>query len=375
MPITEPVSVDSSLLVRPRAAVEKLRAYAAPSLCDRIDLRLDANEGPSPDPAVLGALEAVPPMLVRRYPSKAGLEALIAGRHGVQPDGVIVTAGGDDAIDRCCRVVLEPGRTLLLHAPTFEMIERSARLAGADLTEIDWNEGPFPADRLIEALDDRTAMVAIVSPNNPTGLAATPGAILDVAAAAPRALVLVDLAYVEFADADPTAMLLQAPNIAVVRTFSKAAGMAGLRLGYALGCPQVIDWLRRVGGPYPVSGPSLAAAEALLRLGGVQGDYIPAVRKEREALGRLLVELGLAVLPSQANFVLARVPEAGSAGGRPLPRAEAIHTALRGRGISVRIFPGNPRLAQALRITCPGEDQAFRRLCRELRSVMEELAS
>jgi histidinol-phosphate aminotransferase len=324
---------------------------------------------------VLEALGSVPPSRVRQYPSKAGLEALIAARHNVQPDEVIVTGGGDDAIDRCCRAVLEPGRTLLLHAPTFEMIERSARLAGADVAEVDWSDGPLPADRLIAAIGDRTAMVAIVSPNNPTGLAAAPGAILEVAAAAPQALVLVDLAYVEFADIDPTAQLLRAPNIVVVRTFSKAAGLAGLRIGYALGGTQVVDWLRRVAGPYPVSGPSLAAAETLLGIGEDRSDYLYAVRREREALRCLLADLGFAVLPSQANFVLARLPGATDGGGPSQSSAEAVHAALLRRGISVRAFPGHRQLAQALRMTCPGDDLAFLRLCRELRSVMQELAS
>ena len=352
--------------VRARALVEMMRAYAAPAAPGRIDLYLDANEGPTPGPAALRAAGSLSPELLRRYPKKTEVEALLAARFGRSPGEVIVTAGGDDALDRCCRAVLEPGRTLVMPVPTFEMIGRSARIAGAHVVEVEWPDGSFPAEELLDRADEQTGMIAVVSPNNPTGCVAPSGAILSIAQAAPRVLIVVDFAYIEFASVDPTAQLLEAPNVVVVRTFSKAMGLAGLRLGYALGQERVIDWLRTVGSPYPTSGPSLAVAEAVLHDGFEGADHASAyaamVRGQRQSLRRLLIELGFNAPPSEANFVLARHP-----------LAAGVHAGLLRRGISVRAFPGVPRLDDALRITCPGDDAGFRRLARSLRAVVEEL--
>ena len=179
---------------------------------------------------------------------------------------------------------------------------------------------------------------------------------------APSCLILVDLAYIEFADEDLTSCVLSLPNALLVRSLSKAWGLAGLRVGWAAGPAEVIGWLRAAGHPYAVSGPSLRLAAARLRTG--QGDvalFAGRIREERRLISRRLVALGASVLPSQANFVLARFED-----------AEAVRTGLAKRGIAVRIFPGKPDLEGRLRITLPGSEEDFERLARGLTEILQD---
>lgn len=343
---------------RPTAAVASVRRYSVPRPACPMDLFLDGNEGAVPPVDLVEALRVAMPGGVRSYPSAGGLEAALAARLGVEPARVLVTAGADDAIDRLCRALVGDGREIILPEPTFEMIARYARIAGGQVVPVPWR-GEWPADAIIERAGARTALIVAVSPNNPTGATVPLADVAKVAAAVPHAVVLLDHAYVEFADADPTVEALRLPNVVVTRTLSKAWGLAGLRVGYVVGPAEVIGWLRVSGAPYAVAGPSLVLAGARL----VDGDadvaaFVGRVRDERRALEALLAELGATVERSQANFVFARFRD-----------ATWVRDALAGLGISVRIFPGREDLAGALRITCPG-GQGWDRLVGALRAAL-----
>lgn len=340
--------------LRPAARLAGLRPYGTGSVRAEGALPLDANEGPAAAPALLDRLQAVDGESLRRYPNARSLEAVIAERLGVEPARVVVTAGGDDAIDRVCRVSLEPERSLIVHTPTFEMITRGARLAGGTVRSVPWMGGLFPIDSIEAVIAPDTGLVAIVSPNNPTG------GVIEIedmericrAARAVGAVLLVDLAYIDYADEDPTQRLLEFDNVVVVRTFSKAFGLAGLRVGYAIASERVAGWLRSVGGPYPVSVPGLAIA-GLAWEAGVDAAYLDRVRHERHRLRSWLRERGIEVLDSQSNFVLSRV--------------DAV--ALAERGVVVRAFVGE--VAGWSRITLPGDDAAFLRLMDALEEVCD----
>lgn len=332
---------------RPSGRLDALRPYEPPAVGGSVDLRLDANEGPLPGDDLVRALQSVTPEQLRRYPDATSLERRLAERHAVDPARVVVTTGGDDAIDRLCRAVLDPGREAILHMPTFVMIPRGVRLAGATPVEIPWLRGPFPRGAVVGAVTPRTAMVALVTPNNPTGAVIEAADILAVADAAPHAVVLVDLAYVEFADADPTPALLERTNVVLVRTFSKARGLAGMRVGYAIAPPMIARWLRTTGSPYPVSAVSLALAGASLEDEARLAGTAARVRAERGELFDLLKTLGLDPLPSEGNFVTV-----------PVDDGEALRLALGGRGVAVRSLAASA----LLRITLPGNDAGFARL-------------
>lgn len=326
-------------------------------------LKLDSNEGALPPVALLEALASLDPEALRRYPDVSALEATLARRIGVSPDRAIVTAGADDAIDRVCRAYLGPGRTMLLPEPTFEMFDHFAKLSGGSLARVPWGgpRGEFPLAAFLARLDEPPAVIAVVSPNNPTGATAAADDVRRLAQAAPTALVLLDHVYVEYADEDLTAAVIDLPNVVVLRTLSKAWGLAGCRIGYAIGSPAVIATLRAAGGPYPVAAPSVALA--LRQLSGGDAalqDHVARVRDERIALGAALAALGLEPLPSQANFILVDC-------GVLAPFLSAGLAAL---GVVVRSFPNRPGLGGALRITLPGNAAAFARLIAALETAL-----
>ena len=330
--------------IEPNPCLKRVSAYRTPGAGVQADLRLDGNEGAGPEEE-------------RRYPDPRPLEEHLANNLGVDPRRVLVTAGGDEAIDRICRAYLNPGRELIQPVPTFEMIARYAGLAGATVVSVPWPDGNYPTDEVIARINPNTRVVCVVSPNNPTGAVASPDDLKKLSAAAPQALLLVDLAYTEFADSDLTSTALSLPNTVVVRSFSKAWGMAGLRVGYAAGPEEIIDCLRAAGGPYTVSRPSLARVAGRITA-GVE-PFTKTIKKEREDLFALLKDLGAEPLPSQANFVLCRFKDAAWA-----------YAALAALGILVRIFPGKRDLQGCLRITCPGEPEEFARLCSALGTVL-----
>jgi len=328
------------------------KPYAIPYHPAPIDLRLDANEGPPPPRAVIDALATLDAETLRRYPNARELECALASRHGVEPERVVATAGADGAIDRICRAFLGPGRDLILPVPTFEMVARYADFAQACTVEVDWPGGPFPTEDVRAAAGANAALIVVVSPNNPTGAVAQVADLMCLSEACPQSMILLDAAYGEFAETDLTAVGLTLPNVIITRTLSKAWGLAGLRVGYAIAPMEYAQRLHSSGGPYDVSGPSLQLALAAL-----MGDtsyverYIERVRTERAELAACMCELGGEPVQSQANFVLARVPN-----------AVWLRDALAGLGIGVRIFPDQPKLASHVRITCPGDESSWARL-------------
>lgn len=327
-------------------------------------LRLDSNEGPRASQALLDDLAALDPESLRRYPDVTVVETALADRMGVTAERVIVTAGADEALDRIYRTYSGPDRAVLLPEPTFEMLERFAVLANAPLVRIPWVADAFPISDLLARLDNRIGLVVIVSPNNPTGGVASLDELRRIAAATPKAMVLIDQAYIEYADQDLGPDLLDLPNVVLVRTMSKAWGLAGCRVGYAVASPSVIAVLRAAGGPFTVAGPSLALALSQLRRGDAAlRSHLTHIRAERAALRELLGARGVTTRASQTNFVLA---DFGPAGGAAL-----VRDALSARGIFVRAFPGRARLETSLRITLPGDPADFARLTAALEAILD----
>lgn len=328
--------------------------YRAPRFTAPIDLDLSRNEGRPADLGVAAMAETLQ-ATVARYPDTTRLREMLASRIGVGTDRLLVTAGGDDALLRC--FMSFAGSTVVASNPTFEMVRRYAEQTGTRLVEVGWWEGPFPRDAYLEAADGGASVAVVVSPNNPTGLVASAD---DLRALAERfETVILDAAYTEFADEDLTPVALGLPNVITVRTLSKAFGLAGLRVGYALAAPEVITRLTAYGNPYSVSAVSAALAVRALEDAGASGAFVNKVRSEREELRRVLESLGVEIWPSQGNFVLARPRDAAwlAAGAASL-------------GVALRWFPGSPELGRFVRIGLPGSVDDFDRLTRTLRTVL-----
>ena len=352
---------EKALLVEPVSVLAELTTYTTGRPARGIDLVLDFNERLAA-PDALASVEGADAWHVNRYPELGALEPLIAERLGIPPSAVLVTGGADDALERTVRSVCVPGHRAIMTTPSYGMIRRFIKIAGAELVELPWWRGDFPVDEVLEQAGDTTALVCVVSPNNPTGSVASRDTFRRLLESLPRTLVLLDQAYVDFCDPeyDLSPVALEYPNAVVVRTLSKAWGAAGLRVGYAFGDPRVVDWLRRIGLPFPVSAPSQALAESMLSdADGPGSRRVAAIQKQRDELSAMLTDLGLEVLPSQGSFVFARFPDAARA-----------WSSLHALGIAIRAFHGRPDVEGWLRITLPGDEALFDRLTHALRAVV-----
>ncbi len=352
---------EKPLLVNPAPVLDELTTYTTGRPGTGIDLVLDFNERLVP-PDALDGVTGLDQWQINRYPELGALEPLIAARIGIPEASVVVTGGADDALERTVRSVCVPGRRAIMTTPSYGMIRRFIKITGADLIELPWWRDDFPVDEVLEQGDDRTALVCVVSPNNPTGSVASRDAFRRLLESLPKALVLLDQAYVDFTDPefDLSPVALEYPNAIVVRTLSKAWGAAGLRVGYAFGDPRVVDWLRRIGLPFPVSKPSQALAASMLSDADGPGTRrIAAIRKQRDDLSVLLADLGAEVLPSQGSFVFARFADAGR-----------VWSSLHALGIAIRAFAGRPDVEGWLRITLPGDEMTFDRLTHALHTVL-----
>jgi histidinol-phosphate aminotransferase len=340
-------------MTSPASRVEGLRAYQRSALPAGVSLRLDANEGqPAAWEFVLAVLQEGGAELFRRYPDTRPLEGKLAEAFDVDPARAFVSAGADDVIDRCCRAYLDAGLSLLIAAPGFEMFDHYAALSGARVRKVLWSPGPYPIDAMVEAIDESTRVIACITPNNPTGEVATLDDLRLLSEAAPRALVILDHAYADFADVDLTPAALEMPNVVVVRTFSKAWGLAGCRVGYALGPAPIVRSLRAAGGPFPVSAPSLAVAGALLSQGGeAKNAFVRRIRGERAILFDLLRSVGARPRQSEANFVFAELCE----------RSPGVHERLVAQGVLVRTIM-SAGIPLGLRISLPGDAASFTHL-------------
>lgn len=329
-----------------------MSVYRPPVFSAPIDLDLSKNEG-RPSIGGLKIDRATAAVLTSRYPDVSLLTKQVAARHSISEERVLVTAGGDDALFRC---FLRSAGPVVSTTPSFEMIARYTEQLGLELTEIPWWDGDFPVTDLLET---SAGMAVVVSPNNPTGSVLTTADLRKVAEVLP--FVVLDGAYMDFADEDMTEVALEFDNVVVVRTLSKAFGLAGLRVGYALGSPWMISELSGYGSPYSLSALSAAlAAEVLETKPEHAVDYAAVIVAERTRLIEVLDELGVVTLPSQGNFVLVTGID-----------AEWLTSAAASLGIALRRFPDRADLEGCVRITLPGDTDDFDRLAHVLRTVLE----
>ncbi len=303
---------------------------------------------------------------LNRYPEPQprALIDRLAALYRSAPETLLITRGSDEAIDLLVRAFCRAGEdAILVCPPTFGMYATAARIQGARVVSVPLaaDRGfPLDADALLGACTTGVKLVFLCSPNNPTGNLLDAAAILKVAEAlAGRALVVVDQAYVEFAaGAAAQAHLYSVPppaNLAILRTLSKAHGLAGARLGALIADPEVITLLRKLIAPYAITQQTIELALKLLgppHLAEMRR-RIAEILTERERLREALVRLlqTIRVLPSDANFFLVRLEDAG----RGLSRARGAGLLVR----DVRCFPG---LTDALRVTVGTPEQNERLL-------------
>lgn len=334
-------------------------------------LRLDSNECVGGEP--LSASNGIRPGIIQsRYPDSGRIERVLARRECVEPDRIVATAGADDAIDRVCRACLEPGSSVLLAEPTFTMFRRFSEAQGAAVRSVPWLSGSFPTSKFIDAARDRD-LVALVSPNNPTGLSIPIESLMTLRMEVPEPVLLVDLAYVEFgceAGGSDLSEIIDAlrwmPKTVLVRTMSKAWGMAGLRVGWTESDSGLADRIRAAGGPYPIASSSIESACEVLGDPGSDADVadrVCIVGRNREAIRSTIEGSGLDAGGSVANFLLVSDPEDDG-------RAEWLGDGLAGLDVVVRRFEEDI-LQDRIRITIPVGRRENRRLERSVSTVLD----
>jgi len=331
-------------------ALASLRPYRAHP--DPAPVKLDANESPwaLPDAARRRIAEVLAAAPLHRYPDgrAEALRAALSDRLGARPDELVLGVGSDEVIGILLSAFDRPRGgadkpTLAFPTPTFVMYSITSRVLGFEPVEVPLAEDfALDADAMCEAIDaHRPNLVFLASPNNPTGNAFDEAAMRRVIEAAPNALVVIDEAYAPFVGRSANAWVGRYANVGVMGTLSKI-GLAGLRVGWIRMHPRLADEAEKARAPYNLSVPAqLAATLALTELGDVLDDGVRQIVRARESLGAAMAEIdGLRVLPSDANFFLVQVEDAAS-----------THAALLERGVQVRHFAKQPRLANFLRIT------------------------
>lgn len=340
-----------------RPAVRREHAYHVGSAPD-VTVKLNQNECPYdlPEDLKRELLEALLQTPFNRYPTEQPdrLRAALAEHLGHDPEGLLIGNGSNELTYTLGLALVAPGVRVVLPRPMFALYGTMVRLFGGEGVGVPPRPDlSFDADALAETVARvRPALTVLASPNNPTGLAMTPDEIERVAAAS-SGFVLVDEAYIEFTE-EPSAQTLlgRYPNVLVMRTFSKAFGLAGLRVGYLMGRPEVIAELLKARLPFMVDRFAETVAMTLLRRPELVRARIEEIKTSCRRLTADLQALdGVEVIPSQTNFVLFRTPLA----------PPTVMTSLSARGVLVRDMSGYPELPDFLRVNAgtPAENQVF----------------
>ncbi|MDY6937022.1 MAG: histidinol-phosphate transaminase [Cyanobacteriota bacterium] len=327
-----------------RPSVDALSAYVPgeqPSSKDRI-IKLNTNENPyPPSPKALKVLQDISPELLRRYPHPMAREFQQAASQvlGVPEDWILVGNGSDDLLTMIIRACTEPGRSVVYPMPTYVLYRTLAQIQTADVVEVPYPEDySLPVEALVAA---RGAVTFIASPNSPSGTG-IPLDLLDKLAARVTGVLVIDEAYVDFAETSALELVRRYENVIVLRTLSKGYSLAGLRLGFGIANPTLLSGLIKVKDSYNVDAIACAVGAAAMLDREYKEKNARQVKKSRAEMADALQKMGFEIWPSQTNFLLVRVPER--------IQAQWLYQQLKERGILVRYFQQS-RLQDKLRIT------------------------
>jgi histidinol-phosphate aminotransferase len=342
-----------STTVKPRRRVLEMPEYHPP-LAGRDALRLDFNENTvAPSPRVLDRLKQITAEGLTKYPERIPVEAKVAAHLGLDPSQLLLTNAVDEGIHLVCATFLEEDDEALIATPSFFMYDVNIGLMTRNLVKVQADETfEFPFEKLLAAINERTKLIIVASPNNPTGAIATRAQLLALANAAPHALVMADEAYFHFHGETVLNDIATTPNLLVARTFSKAYGLANVRIGLLAASPGLLGHIRKVCSPYNVNGVALACLEAAIEDDAYICWYAEQIRIGRERMMAGLSELGIGYFPSEANFVLMKIG----------PLHKELVTAMRAHGVLLRDRSSDPGCDGYVRITIGSADQVTRGL-------------
>ena len=345
-----------------RKAVARMRPYHPP-LEDRDGkLRLDFNENTlGCSPKARAAIRNLSSAAVSMYPEQDTVRRELARFFGVRNDELLLTNGTDEALHLIVDTFLEPDDIVLLVEPTFAMYRFYSELAGARIQALRYDAAmQFPMKALLAALRKPPRIFFLANPNNPTGSVLRPTELRRILKAATRTLVVVDEAYFEYSGITILPWIRRNNNLVVTRTFSKAAGLAGLRLGCIFAHRSITEYCRKAQSPYPVGrrGPGCGARHRA-RSDASCAAQLREFRRSRKELERGLTKLGIPFFPSAANFVLLFLGD----------RAKQVVQSLARQGTLIRDRSSDFNGAGYVRITF-GTLSQTRRVLRQLEELL-----
>lgn len=344
-----------------RRAVGRMRPYNPPLEGRTEKLRLDFNENPTGcSPAVRRALAKLTAASISAYPEQEAVRRKAARHFGVRPDELLLTNGTDEALSLVVNTFVESGDTVLLAEPTYAMYRFYAELAGARILAPRYDSAmKFPWKEILAALRSAPRVFFLPNPNSPTGNLLSRRDLRRILNAATRTMVVIDEAYFEFSGVTVIPWICRHRNLIVTRTFSKTAGLAGLRLGCIFVHRKLATTMRKAQSPYPVNAAALAAAEAAMRDRKFLAQTVRRVRLGRHELERGLARLGVRYFPTAGNFVLVYFGE----------RAKRVVAALARTNILIRARSSDFGGEGYVRITF-GTVAQMRTLLRELKEIL-----
>jgi histidinol-phosphate aminotransferase len=363
MSSTIALETPATTLPQPRRAVLAMPEYHPP-LAGRDALRLDFNENTiAPSPRVFARLQRLTSEGLTIYPERQPAERVVAAHFGLAPDQVMLTNGVDEGIHLLACAFLDEGDEALVCTPSFFMYDVSISMMTSGLRRVQADDSfEFPFERFLAAITPRTKLIIIASPNNPTGISVSREHLLKIAAAAPHAVLMVDEAYFHFHGETTMGDAGKIPNLLVARTFSKAYGLANLRVGMLAGDARLISFLHKVSSPYNVNGVALAVLPEALADEDYLQWYVAQVREGRERMNAALDQLGVRYWKSAANFVLMDIG----------PKHKQLCDVMRSHGVLLRDRSADPGCDGYVRITIGIEDHVTRGIA-ALRDSLKEI--
>jgi histidinol-phosphate aminotransferase len=332
-----------------RANVRGMAGYTPgeqPSIGERV-VKLNTNENPfPPSPKVMQAIASIEPEILRRYPNPtADVFRHAAGKVlGIDKDMIMAGNGSDEILAIALRTFLGAGDLLAFPEPTYSLYPVLAELAEIPHTTVSWEKDySLPTEALLAS---NPKAIFLCNPNAPTATFIPPNKMRDLARKF-SGLLLIDEAYVDFAEDNCLSLVKDHANVVICRTLSKAYSLAGMRFGYAVAQAQVIFEMMKVKDSYNCDAISICAAAAAISDQAYASDKWDYVREERARLTKELNSMGWKVIPSQANFILVHVPDGNG---------KAAYQGLKEQGILVRYFD-KPGLTDKIRITVGTADE------------------
>ena len=354
-------------MIKPRKAVIKMGAYNPPTSNRENSLRLDFNENTKGcSPNVINALRTIKSADLATYPQYKRLREELAEYCNVDTQEVLPTNGTDEAIKSIIETYVEKGKDkIIIPVPTFAMYKFYAQLNEAIIKEVPYNDDlSFPAGKFLDEINRKTKIVVIVNPNNPTGTSIKKKDIIKIIEKSREnnAFVVIDEAYYQFSGKTSMPLIKKYDNLFITQTFSKAFGLAGLRLGYIISNKENINFIQKVLSPYSVNNVAVTCAFAALKDLDYVRKYVKEVKKSKNILYRTLDLLGIGYYKSDANFILLKIGQ----------EADYFCQKLKECNILIRNRSNDALLDGCVRITL-GTINQTNQLIKALRQVIKEI--